>query len=224
MPFVFQVANLAVRLPKVGENGYQGFNPRKDTLSKGHQSRDGACELYEDMIAEHDVTVKVRDGCTLYCHIYRPVGSDKSDAKVPTIVSWSLFGKKDTGIDMMSKVRATARSDWLATHISATFNGSSWRHNLHFSKPSHPRKLAVISTESTSYEEERRITGFFDFITERVIRGKNDLEDFKEMYRQSSTMNPCWTDKRADIASIKIPTYIVASPSSFVHTMGSIRG
>jgi predicted acyl esterase len=44
------------------------------------------------------------------------------------------------------------------------------------------------------------------------------------MYRRSSTMNPYWADKRADIASIKIPTYIVASYSSFVHTMGSIRG
>lgn len=56
------------------------------------------------MIAEHDVAVKVRDGCTLYCDIYRPVSSDKSDVKVPAIVAWSPFGKKHTGIDMMSKV------------------------------------------------------------------------------------------------------------------------
>ena len=47
---------------------------------------------------------KVRDGCTLYCDIYRPVSSDKSDVKVPAIVAWSPFGKKHTGIDMMSKV------------------------------------------------------------------------------------------------------------------------
>ena len=104
MPLAFQVANLAVKPPKVGENGYQGFNPRKETLRKGHQSRDGARALSEDMIAEHDVAVKVRDGCTLYCDIYRPVGSDGSE-KVPAIVAWSPFGKKHTGIDMMSKVR-----------------------------------------------------------------------------------------------------------------------
>jgi len=103
MPLAFQVANLAVKPPKVGENGYQGFNPRKETLRKGYQSRDGARALSEDMIAEHDVAVKVRDGCTLYCDIYRPVGSDGSE-KVPAIVAWSPFGKKHTGIDMMSKV------------------------------------------------------------------------------------------------------------------------
>jgi putative CocE/NonD family hydrolase len=105
MPLAFQVANLAVKPPKVGENGYQGFNPRKETLPKGYQSRDGARALSEDMIAEHDVAVKVRDGCTLYCDIYRPVGSDGSSGKVPAIVAWSPFGKKHTGIDMMSKVR-----------------------------------------------------------------------------------------------------------------------
>jgi predicted acyl esterase len=109
MPLAFQVANLAVKPPKVGENGYQGFSPRKETLPKGYQSRDGARALSEDMIAEHDVAVKVRDGCTLYCDIYRPVSSDRSNAKVPAIVAWSPFGKKHTGIDMMSKVRLYRR-------------------------------------------------------------------------------------------------------------------
>lgn len=66
--------------------------------------------------------------------------------------------------------------------------------------------------------------GLFDFITEHVIRGKNGIEDFKEMYRRSQTMNPYWDDKRANIENIQIPTYVVASYSSFVHTMGSIRG
>lgn len=58
--------------------------------------------------------------------------------------------------------------------------------------------------------------GLFDFITEHVIRGKNGLEDFKEMYRRSQTMNPYWEDKRAEIERINIPTYVVASYSSFV--------
>jgi predicted acyl esterase len=102
MPLAFQVANLQVKPPRIGENGYQGFNPRKETLPKGWQSRDGARPLSEDMIVEHDVGVKVRDGCTLYCDIYRPSNGDAE--KVPAIVAWSPFGKKHTGIDMMSKV------------------------------------------------------------------------------------------------------------------------
>lgn len=103
MPLAFQVANLQIKAPKIGENGYQGFKPSKETLPKGWQSRDGARALSEDMVVEHDVAVKVRDGCTLYCDIYRP--SNSGATKVPAIIAWSPFGKKHTGIDMMSKVR-----------------------------------------------------------------------------------------------------------------------
>lgn len=103
MPVAFQVATLSIKPPKEGENGYQGFNPRKETLPKGWKSQSNARALSEDLIAEHDVAVKVRDGCTLYCDIFRPVGSDGSE-KVPAIVAWSPFGKKHNGIEMMSKV------------------------------------------------------------------------------------------------------------------------
>ena len=37
-------------------------------------------------------------------------------------------------------------------------------------------------------------------------------------------MNPYWNDKRAEISNINIPTYVVASYSSLVHTMGPICG
>lgn len=103
MPLAFQVANLPITPPKVGENGFQELNPRRETLPKGWQSREGARALSEDLIAEHDVAVKVRDGCTLYCDVYRPVGSDAK--KVPAIVTWSPYGKKFSGIDMMANVR-----------------------------------------------------------------------------------------------------------------------
>lgn len=66
--------------------------------------------------------------------------------------------------------------------------------------------------------------GLFDLITKQVIRGHSGLEDFREMYRRCQTMNPYWADKRANIKNISIPTYVVASYSTFVHTMGSVRG
>jgi len=103
MPLAFQVATLQTKPPKVGENGYQGFNPRKETLTKGWKSRDDARPLSEDLIVEHDVGVKVRDSCVLYCDIYRPPSSDVE--KVPAIVAWSPFGKKHNGVEMMSKVQ-----------------------------------------------------------------------------------------------------------------------
>lgn len=67
-------------------------------------------------------------------------------------------------------------------------------------------------------------SGLFDQITERIIQGKNGLEHFAEMFRRSPLQNTYWKDKRADIKRVNIPTYVVASYSTFIHTMGSIRG
>lgn len=58
MPVAFQVANLSIKAPKVGENGYQGFGQRKETLPTGWRSQPDARPLSEDLIAEHDVAVK----------------------------------------------------------------------------------------------------------------------------------------------------------------------
>ncbi|PYI02716.1 hypothetical protein BO78DRAFT_422280 [Aspergillus sclerotiicarbonarius CBS 121057] len=55
--------------------------------------------------------------------------------------------------------------------------------------------------------------------------GHNGMESFREMYRRSGGVaNLYWEDKRSDMSKINIPTYITASFSSALHTMGSIRG
>jgi predicted acyl esterase len=47
--------------------------------------------LAEDgIICEQDVAVKMRDGITIYCDIYRPV----NETNIPVIISWSYFGKR----------------------------------------------------------------------------------------------------------------------------------
>jgi len=48
-------------------------------------------EAAEGIICEQDVAVKMRDGATIYCDIFRPKGETK---KIPVIVSWSWFGKR----------------------------------------------------------------------------------------------------------------------------------
>jgi predicted acyl esterase len=68
-------------------------------------------------------------------------------------------------------------------------------------------------------------SGLFDFITKHNIQGRSGVEDFEEMYRTCQKADSAyWNDKRADIANIKIPTYITASYTNFVHAMGSKRG
>jgi predicted acyl esterase len=109
MPLAFQVANLQVKPPVEGENGYQGLRPRKEVLPKGWQSCDDARALSEEMVVEHDVAVTVRDGCKLFCDIYRP-NKGSNDVKVPAIVAWSPFGKKFNGIEMMKNVKWFALS------------------------------------------------------------------------------------------------------------------
>lgn len=67
--------------------------------------------------------------------------------------------------------------------------------------------------------------GLFDFIIKTNIRGGFAIEDFKAMYERVPKADAAyWKDKRADIEKVSIPTFISASYTSFVHTMGSIRG
>jgi predicted acyl esterase len=68
-------------------------------------------------------------------------------------------------------------------------------------------------------------SGLFDFIIKHNIQGHGGVENFQEMYRRYQKGDSVyWKDKRADIEKITIPTYITASYTNFVHTMGSIRG
>ncbi|MGI6333306.1 MAG: CocE/NonD family hydrolase [Saccharofermentanales bacterium] len=45
----------------------------------------------EGILCEQDVAVKMRDGVTIYCDIYRP---QYITGRIPAIISWSFFGKR----------------------------------------------------------------------------------------------------------------------------------
>jgi predicted acyl esterase len=103
MPSLPQIAGRPINPPKVGVNNYQGFQPNKtEILPKGwngYNSRPLPC----DILVEHDVGIKVRDGCTLYCDIYRPnpATSGPEHQKVPALICWSPFGKKLNGLTFL---------------------------------------------------------------------------------------------------------------------------
>jgi predicted acyl esterase len=44
------------------------------------------------------------------------------------------------------------------------------------------------------------------------------------MLEKYPLMNEYWEDKRAKISQISVPTYVLASYSTFLYTMGSFRG
>ncbi|CBQ69125.1 conserved hypothetical protein [Sporisorium reilianum SRZ2] len=105
MPPPVQTYYKPIQPPKVGENGYAGFHPGKvETLPKGWKMYDDSRPLPCDIIVEHDVGIQVRDGCTLYCDVYRPATTEsiKTDEdRVPAILAWSPYGKKYSGIVSM---------------------------------------------------------------------------------------------------------------------------
>ncbi|KAI8651846.1 PepX-C domain-containing protein [Fusarium sp. Ph1] len=291
MPTVrpLQVANLQVSEPTIGHNGYMGFKPRTEVLPKGWNGFSSRV-LSEDIIVHHDFGIKVRDGCTLYCDIFRPANSSE---KVPAIVCWSPFGKKHNGIGMMKRlpwncgiapgdlsglerfegpdpaeycprgfaivnvdargagdsdgsivimgtqegedghdvIEGLAVQDWCNGNIGLAGNSHLGIVQWFIAATRPPSLKAIAPWEACGdlYREQfvrggAWDNGLFDLITRQVIRGRHGLEDFREMYRRCQTMNPYWEDKRANIKNINIPTYVVASYSTFVHTMGSVRG
>jgi len=93
MPAPVQVAWKAITAPSIGNNNYQKFEPREEILPKGWNGYN-SLPLPEEIHVTHDLGIKVRDGCTLYCDVYRPVGTKP----VSAILAWSPYGKKYNGI------------------------------------------------------------------------------------------------------------------------------
>ncbi|KAF7173651.1 hypothetical protein CNMCM5623_005889 [Aspergillus felis] len=291
MPPPVQLGLTAISKPAIGRNGYQGFNPHSEVLPKGWNGHN-ARPLPSDILVDHDVGIKVRDGCTLYCDIYRPPTSGP-DEKVPAIIAWSPFGKKLNGITVMNTlpwgvgipkdttsglerfegpdpaeyvpqgyavvnvdargagdsegsvvimgtqegedgydvIEGIAKLPWCSGNVGLAGNSHLGIVQWFIAALRPPSLKAIAPWEAAGdlYREQFARGGvwdsaLFDNITKNVIHGYNGLEHFAEMYRRSPLQNAYWKDKRANIKNVNIPTYIVASYSTFVHTMGSIRG
>ena len=65
------------------------FDPRTEILPKGFQLDQKFKPLSSDIVFEKDVSVKMRDGITIYTDLYRPKGEEN----VPVIIAWSPYGK-----------------------------------------------------------------------------------------------------------------------------------
>ncbi|KAH8900666.1 alpha/beta-hydrolase [Thozetella sp. PMI_491] len=84
-----------LQAPTPERDGYLGLNPHSEVLHAGWKSphpdaRPIPCEI----LVEHDVAFKMRDGIQLYADILRPPSKDR----VPALICWSPFGKKFNGL------------------------------------------------------------------------------------------------------------------------------
>lgn len=71
---------------------YHGFKPGTTVYPKGYQTHVGGPKLKVDLRKDQDVPVTLRDGTVLYADIFRAADTPK-DAKLPAILSWSIYGK-----------------------------------------------------------------------------------------------------------------------------------
>lgn len=83
----------------------EGFKPgESQTYPAGYQGKGWddfpARPLTSPITVDHDVEIIVRDGAMLYADIYRPADL-KDGEKVPIVISWSAYGKKYSGLDML---------------------------------------------------------------------------------------------------------------------------
>ncbi|KAL3484677.1 Alpha/Beta hydrolase protein [Aspergillus germanicus] len=100
MPPQLNITYKPISPPLVGENGYRGFLGFSEILPKGWKASDSSKPLSTDILVDHDVELRMRDGCKIYADIYRPTTSS-SNCPVPAILSWSPFGKKFNGMHFL---------------------------------------------------------------------------------------------------------------------------
>lgn len=65
---------------------------------------------------------------------------------------------------------------------------------------------------------------FDRLIVKYMLRGRNGMESFRQMYQQHPLACDWWNDKRPDMKKITIPTYITGTWTNTMHGMGAIRG
>jgi len=83
-------------IPREEPWGYDGFKTESKVLPKGHKKREDARSFPEAVRWDRDQPVKLRDGTTIYCDIFRP--ADMADEKLPAILNWSPYGKNGSGM------------------------------------------------------------------------------------------------------------------------------
>jgi uncharacterized protein len=172
MPPPVQIASKRIQPPKLGENGYQGFQPGKtEVLPKGWNGFN-AKPLKSDIRVDHDVEIVVRDGARLYIDIYRP--ADVTE-KIPAVLSWSFYGKKYSALEMLPMTIwncCVPRSDLSGIEKFEGLDPERWC----------PKGYAIISVDT-------RGAGNSD--GQICVMGQQDAEDGYDVVEAVAAMDWC---------------------------------
>jgi predicted acyl esterase len=141
-----------------------------------------------------------------------------------------IMGSQDAE-DCYDVIEAIAELPWCNGNIGMAGNSAlaiiQWL--VASLQPPHLAAIAPWEGSGDIYREQFCRGGWFqmsnfDLITREILKGKNGVEDFAEMYKRYPLSNEYWADKRADMTKIQCPVYISGSDFSSIHTMGAVRG
>ncbi|KAJ0293513.1 hypothetical protein CBS470a_001718 [Colletotrichum nupharicola] len=218
---------------------YDEFNPSTRKLPKEHRRTVENKAFEVDTIFEKDVAMPMRDDIKLYCDVFRPDTAEK----VPAILIWSPYGKSGNGKsdlwlgdqdgkDGYDAVEYIAKLDWCTGEVA--FGGNSWLAMVQWIiAAQRPPSLAAIAPweGNSDFDRDTLCRGGVPYpydamwgLLQDTMVGRMGTEAPIPMLEKYPLYNDYWEDKRAKLENIDVPTYVLASYSSALHTTGSIRG
>lgn len=139
-----------------------------------------------------------------------------------------FFGPKD-GEDCYDIIECVARYDWCNGAVGMA--GNSWlgisQYWAAMQQPPHLKAIAPWEGYSDLYRDMIRRGGilwapFLKWVL-LGVPGRGRQEDVTEMAAQHEFFDKYWENKRVDFSKIKVPSYILGSYSSMLHTVGAVR-
>ncbi|KAL3447831.1 Alpha/Beta hydrolase protein [Aspergillus insuetus] len=134
------------------------------------------------------------------------------------------------GRDGYDTIEYLAKLDWTNGHVALI--GNSWLATAQWfiaaERPPHLSCILPLEGLSDVYRESLcrggvPYTPFWEFLRDNGLYGKNEQEDAVAMIQKYPLMDEYWDDKRAKAHLIQVPAYVLASMSTGLHTVGSIR-
>ncbi|KAH7079144.1 Alpha/Beta hydrolase protein [Paraphoma chrysanthemicola] len=134
------------------------------------------------------------------------------------------------GRDGHDVIEHIAQLPWCSGKVALT--GNSWLTMTQWfiaaERPPHLACMMPLEGVSDLYRENLLRGGvpypaFFGLLGSWLF-GNTQREDIAAMIAKYPFMNDYWEDKRANISLIQVPAYVLASMSTMLHTVGSLRG
>lgn len=151
----------------------------------------------------------------------RGVGSSEGD---------TYMSCKRDALDYYDLIEFLAEQKWCNGRV--TMAGNSWLTQIQWftaaEKPPHLTCICPSEGWSDFYNDTIcrggiPFSGFWEWLLRRCTVGRGRVEDVTAMIRDNPHWNEYWEERRAELEKINIPTLMVASWSSLLHTGGTFR-